>query len=106
MASQTFHQGAARIKDVFLYAQFGQVGSKRESEVDYVFESRAARNRSVFATANAALVSQNPSGGVQFQRIGAEKGDSSLNIQSHGDVAPSLPARVNQIQSADGKVFG
>jgi hypothetical protein len=46
------------------------------NDLDYVFESRAAGNRSVFATANAALVAQNPSGGVQFQRIGAEKGDS------------------------------
>ena len=57
------------------------------NDLDYVFESRAARNRSVFATANAALVAQNPSGGVQFQRIGAEKGDSSLCVfasLSHG----------------------
>ena len=53
------------------------------NDLDYVFESRAARNRSVFATANAALVAQNPSGGVQFQRIGAGKGDSSLRAQEH-----------------------
>jgi len=52
------------------------------NDLDYVVESRAARNRSVFATANAALVAQNPSGGVQFQRIGAGKGDSILGDKS------------------------
>jgi hypothetical protein len=51
------------------------------NDLDYVFESRAARNRSVFATTNAALVAQNPSGGVPFQGIGAEKGDSRLGTR-------------------------
>jgi len=43
------------------------------NDLDYVFESRAARNRSVFATANAALVAQNPSGGYNSSVLAQKK---------------------------------
>jgi hypothetical protein len=59
------------------------------NDLDYVFESRAARNRSVLATANAALVAQNPSGGYN-PSVSAQKkeipGESSCGEQLRGSV--------------------